>query len=181
MAKDISPAEENEIEAEAKVSTGLLPLRKKKMWNKVPFVDETVSFANNNYHLSNTRDIWPEIDNDLRFAIANLPCYPTTGGEGWQVCCLRLAGQIVYVPGQLYKAKKILDTVIGSGNYKLNVNYTDNFNAAKDNSVESVFACQSSVNDFASGMNGDYGDNLNNANYGSGEGCCGFSTFPIPG
>ena len=27
-------------------------------------------------------------------------------------------------------------------------------------------------------MNGDYGDNLNNANYGSGEGCCGFFNLP---
>lgn len=174
MAKDISPAEENEIEAEARFLRAFYHFEAKKMWNKVPFVDETVSFANNNYHLSNTRDIWPEIDNDLRFAIANLPATQQQVGRASRYAAYALLAKSYMFQDSFYKAKKILDTVIGSGNYKLNVNYTDNFNAAKDNSAESVFACQSSVNDFASGMNGDYGDNLNNANYGSGEGCCGF-------
>ena len=108
------------------------------MWNKVPFVDETVSFANNNYHLSNTRDIWPEIDNDLRFAIANLPATQQQVGRASRYAAYALLAKSYMFQDSFYKAKKILDTVIGSGNYKLNVNYTDNFNAAKDNSVESV-------------------------------------------
>jgi hypothetical protein len=69
MATDISSDAQKEIEGEARFLRAFYHFEAKKVWNKVPFADETVSFANNNYFLSNDKDIWPDIENDLRFAI----------------------------------------------------------------------------------------------------------------
>jgi tetratricopeptide (TPR) repeat protein len=75
------------------------------------------------------------------------------------------------------EAKALFDQIIANGKtskgekYNL-VNFFSNFNPAQDNSAESIFAYQASVND-GSGTNGNYGDNLNYPN-GLGFGCCGF-------
>ena len=76
------------------------------------------------------------------------------------------------------EAKALYDDIILHGKttngkpYGL-VNYFSNFNPQQENSSESIFAFQASVND-GSGTNGNYGDNLNYPNSGGPGGCCGF-------
>ena len=53
--------------------------------------------------------------------------------------------------------------------------YGDNFNLAKKNGPESVFAVQMSVNDNGNGLNGNAGDVLNFASGGGPATCCGFN------
>ena len=57
--------------------------------------------------------------------------------------------------------------------YGLEKNYADNFNPETKKSAEAVFSAQSSVNDFASGANGNFGEVLNFPIGGPGN-CCGF-------
>lgn len=61
---------------------------------------------------------------------------------------------------------------------KLNPLYQTNFNPAQKNSAETVFSCQTSVNDGSAiatnGGNGNTGDELNYP-YNHGPGCCGFN------
>src|SRR4029079_1611963 len=58
--------------------------------------------------------------------------------------------------------------------YSLMPKYGDVFNAADKNGSESIFVAQTSVNDGAYGVNGNYGDALNFPYTGGPGGCCGF-------
>src|SRR6185295_18620007 len=81
-ATDILPEDQNRIAAEARFLRAHYHFEAKKMWNNVPFIDETVTYANGNYHVGNEKDIWPDIENDLRYAIDNLKETPYSGAVG---------------------------------------------------------------------------------------------------
>jgi len=174
MAPDITADDKNEIEAEARFLRAFYHFEAKKMWNKVPFVDETITFSKDNYFLGNDKNIWSDIANDLRFAIDNLPKTQKEVGRANKYTAMALLAKAYLFQDSFYHAKSLLDIIINSGRYSLLNKYADNFNPETKNSSESVFACQTSVNDGAGGMNGNFGDNLNYPNYGPGGGCCGF-------
>ena len=46
------------------------------MWNNVPYIDETITYGNRNYHVGNEKNIWPDIENDLKYAMDNLSDIP---------------------------------------------------------------------------------------------------------
>ncbi len=69
----MSSADTTEVRAEALFLRGLFHFEAKKMWNNVPFIDESIDFSNGNYLVSNTTDIWPDIEADFKYAMANLP------------------------------------------------------------------------------------------------------------
>ena len=71
-AKDISADDQKRIAAEARFLRAHYHFEAKKMWNKVPYIDETITYGNGNYHVSNDKDIWPDIENDLKYAMDNL-------------------------------------------------------------------------------------------------------------
>ena len=50
------------------------------MWNNVPFVDENISYAEGNYRVGNNKNIWPDIENDLKYVVDSLSqTYPGVG------------------------------------------------------------------------------------------------------
>lgn len=65
---------------------------------------------------------------------------------------------------------------MASGQYRLMLNFHDNFRAATNNNVESVFEVQFLVNDGTNGNNGNAGETLNWPYFSGapGGGCCGF-------
>ncbi|HRI21356.1 MAG TPA: RagB/SusD family nutrient uptake outer membrane protein, partial [Panacibacter sp.] len=65
LAKDISPADTQNISGQARFLRAHFHFEAKKMWKNVPFVNEDISYANGNYNVTNTADIWPDIENDL--------------------------------------------------------------------------------------------------------------------
>ncbi len=178
-AKDISPDDQKRIAAEARFLRAFFHFEAKKMWNKVPFIDETVTYANGNYHVSNEKDIWPDIENDLKYAKDNLAATPygNAVGRANKYTAMALLAKAYMFQKKFAEAKPLLEAIIGSGKYQL-VNYHDNFNPSTKNSKESIFSAQMSVNDHSDGSNGNYGDILNFPNgflYGQQPGlCCGF-------
>lgn len=186
LAKDIPENEKKVMEAEAKFLRGFYHSDGKKMFNNLPFVDETITYVNGNLNVPNIDasgnfvDIWPQIEADLKFAIANLPeTQPQVGRVNKSAAKAFLAKDYMF-QHKYAEAKLLLDDIIVNGKtaggkpYAL-VNFEDNFNAATKNSAESVFACQFSVND-GSALNGNYGDVLNFPNgAGAPGGCCGFN------
>jgi starch-binding outer membrane protein, SusD/RagB family len=198
LAKDttISAERRKTMSAEARFLRAHFHFEAKKMWKNVPYVDETITAASKNTNVPNIDasgnyiDIWPKIEADFQYAIDNLPeTQPQRGRANKSAAIAYLAKTLLYQ--QKYAlAKAQLDKIIpaaygGSGNgqtaggltYAL-VNFQNNFNAATDNSAESVFAYQASVND-GSGTNGNYGDNLNFPNSAGPGGCCGFNNPSI--
>ena len=72
QAKDISPDDTVEIHAEAVFLRAFYHFEAKKMWNNIPFVDETVTYSAGNYYINNDTS-WSFIESDLKYAMDNLP------------------------------------------------------------------------------------------------------------
>src|ERR1700722_14296951 len=85
-ATDMNQAQQTEAIAEARFLRGHFHFDAKKMWNNVPYVDETVTNFNS---LPNTANIWPQIEADFRFAYNNLPATQPLPGQAnkWAAAC----------------------------------------------------------------------------------------------
>jgi len=180
-ATDITVAQSNEIRAETLFLRAWYHFEAKKMWNRIPFVDETVTFEAGNYHVANDTS-WSHIENDLDSALKYLPQIQDNIGRVNYFAAEAVLAK-VYLYERKYKlAQPLLLDLITSGKtssgkpYALNDNYGDNFNPATKNSEESVFATQSSVNDGQGGQNANIGDvyDFPAGNNAPGGGCCGF-------
>ncbi|GAC1586531.1 MAG: RagB/SusD family nutrient uptake outer membrane protein [Chitinophagaceae bacterium] len=185
LAKDISAANATAIKAEARFLRGHYHFEGKKVWNNFPYVDESVSFQNDNLNVANDKDIWPLINADFKFAVDNLPAIQPNIGRVNKWAAMAFLAKAYMFQHKYDSAKTLLDQLITNGTtagglkYDL-VNYESNFNAPQKNGPESVFAVQMSVNDGSStqndGGNGNMGDVLNYPNGpGAPGGCCGFN------
>ncbi len=189
LSPTIGPADTLEYTAEARFLRGFYHLEGKKIWNNFPYVDENISYVNNNLNVPNYSggayiDIWPKIVADLQYAVTNLPgTQPNIGRVNKWAAMAFLAKAYMY-QHDYTDAKPLLDQIIASGTtssgtkYALSPIYEDNFNpATQKTGAEAVFQCQTSVNDGSAtatnGGNGDTGDELNFP-YNHGPGCCGF-------
>ncbi|HXS55673.1 MAG TPA: RagB/SusD family nutrient uptake outer membrane protein [Hanamia sp.] len=188
LAKDVPDSDAKEITAEARFLRGFFHLEAKKIWGNVPYVDETIIPSAGNLNVSNSKDIWPDIEADFQFAIDNLNATQPEKGRANKSAASAFLAKAYMFQHKYTEAKAILDVLITSGTtakgvpYGFNpMGYEANFNPdpGAKNSSESVFAVQMSVND-GSGTNGNYGQVLNFPNDGSGPGgCCGFNNPSI--
>lgn len=184
LAADLGADAATRITAEARFLRGFYHLELKKTFNNVPYVDETISVDNANTNVPNIDasgsyiDIWPSIEADFMAAANDLPETQPQAGRINKWGAKAFLAKAYLFQHKYSEAKTIFDDIIANGKttngqkYDL-VNYYSNFNPAQENSAESVFAFQASVND-GSGTNGNYGDNLNYPNSGGPGGCCGF-------
>jgi len=190
LSTGISPADTTEYVAEARFLRGFYHFEGKKAWNNFPYVDENVSYVNGNLNVPNIDasgqyiNIWPQIVADLQYAVTNLPTTQPNIGRVNKWAAMAFLAKAYMYQHDYTSAKPLLDSVIHNGTtsdgtpYALNPRFQSNFNPAEKNSPESVFACQTSVNDVSAiatnGGNGNTGDELNHP-YNHGPGCCGFN------
>lgn len=177
--KGMSDTEKKVAGAEARFLRAHYHFELKRMWNMVPYVDETITYAKGNILVANDKDIWPNIEADLKFAVANLPATQPAVGRANSWAAKAYLGKVLMYQKKYAEAKTIFDDVIANGmtasgkKYDL-VNFFNNFNPETKNSAESVFSAQMSVNDNSGGSNGNWGDVLNFPYNGGPGGCCGF-------
>lgn len=160
-ATDMTPAQRIEAIAEARFLRGHYHFDGKKMWNNIPYVDETVT---NFTSLSNQPNIWPEIEADFRFAYDNLPEVQPLAGQvnKWAAACY--LAKCYLFENNFTAAKALLDTVISSGKnsqgvkYGLSPCFHDNFDAGTENNQESVLQVQFSVDVASFPNNADVGE-----------------------
>lgn len=175
----ITDEESKQIIAEARFLRGVYHFEAAKIWRNVPYVDETVSFANGNYNVSNESPIWPKIEEDFQFAADNLSATKTEIGRANSWAAKSFLAKAYMFQHKFVEAKSLLADIINSGTtaggvkYALVNKFADNFNPVTKNNSESVFAVQMSVNDNADGANGNVGDVLNFSSGGPAN-CCGF-------
>ena len=181
-ATDIPESEKRRIIAEARFLRGYYHFEAKRMWKNVPYIDEKmISFSDfSTAKVPNTLDIWPVIVADLEHAYNNLPeTLPQVGRVNKWAAGAYLAKAYLY-QAKFALAKPLLDNIIASGKttgglpYALNAEFHTNFRTIGDNSAESVFAVQNSVNDGGVAGNSRQGDVLNFTYTGGPGGCCGF-------
>jgi hypothetical protein len=175
-ATDISADDVKRISGEARFLRGHYHFEAKKMWNKVPFISDTTK----DYNAPNTDDIWPKIEEDLKYAYDNLPEIMNAKGRVNKWAAGAMYAKALLFQQKYAEAKVVLDNVYTNGKnaqgqkYALLAKYADNFNADTKNSTESVFAVQYSVNDGSAADNGGWGEVLNFPYTGGPGTCCGF-------
>ncbi|MFD1140507.1 RagB/SusD family nutrient uptake outer membrane protein [Larkinella insperata] len=178
MAKDLTDAESKQIVAEARFLRGHYHSELKKMYNKVPYIDETIYNPNDleSTKVPNTEDIWPKINADLQAAYEVLPATQTQKGRVTKWAAAATLAKAYLFQKKYTEAKTLLEAIVASGQYRLMPLYHDNFRAVTNNNAESIFEIEHSVNDGASGgENGNIGATLNYPYGGGGvTTCCGF-------
>ena len=176
--KDMTDAEKAQVVAEAKFLRGHFHFEAKKMWNKVPYISETVYKREdpNSTKIPNTADIWPNIEKDFSDAAAVLPATQPQKGRATKWSAMTYLAKAYMFQKKFAAAKTLLEDVYKNSGKKLVPNFHDNFRTTGNNNAESIFEIQFSVNDGSTGNNGNAGDGLNwpyNASS-PGRGCCGF-------
>jgi hypothetical protein len=176
--KDMTDAEKTQIIAEARFLRGHYHFEGKKMWNMIPYIDETTYKRDdpNSTKLANDKDIWPNIEADFKFAADNLPATQSQKGRATKWAAMTYLAKVYMFQKKYSLAKPLLLDVLQNSGKKLVADYHDNYRNTTNNNIESIFEVQFSVNDGSTGNNGNAGDNLNwpySANS-PGRGCCGF-------
>lgn len=175
---DMTDAEKAEVTAEVRFLRGHYHFELKKMYNMVPYIDETIYDPDDieSTKVKNDVDIWPKIEADLKAAYEVLPPKQTQVGRASKWAAAATLAKALLFQKKYAEAKTYLDEIVLSGQFKLVDNYHDNFKAVTNNNLESIFEVQYSVNDGApGGENGNIGSTLNYPYGGGGvTTCCGF-------
>lgn len=160
-ATDMTAAQKNEAIAEARFLRGHFHFQAKIMWNNVPYIDEnTINFNS----VTNTADIWPQIEADFQFAYTNMNEKQPMLGQAnkWAAACY--LAKCYMFEQKFTDAKTLLTTIIASGTnsqgikYALTPNFHDNFDVGTENNSESVLQINFSVDDTSLPNNSNLGE-----------------------
>ena len=177
-------------EAEVRFIRGHFYFLLKTLFNRVPWIDETVPVAQyatiSNVALS-SEELWEKIAVDFQFAAQNLPGQQADAGrvnryaaqaylakvELYRAYVQNDAHQVISIDGaRLERVVALADSVISSGRYGLTADFAENFLYETENNRESIFAIEMSRSDGTPNGRVDMGNGLN---YPMGPyGCCWF-------
>lgn len=176
---DVTDADKKRISAEARFLRAHYYFDLKKIYNNVPYIDETVDYGSGVEKIGNNVDIWPKIVDDFKYAMDNLPETQSAVGRPNKWAAAAYLAKTYLYQKKFSEAKSLFDQVIANGQtsngkkYGLLPKYADNFNPALENNEESVFAVQ-----YAAGTGTSNNANpemvLNFPYNGGPAGCCGF-------
>jgi hypothetical protein len=176
--ENIAPEKSLQIEAEAKFLRAVLYFEQLvKFFRNVPWIDETMNYTERNYLVPNTVDVYPKIEEDLKFAADNLTSTKSEVGRANKWAAKSYLAKVYMFQHKFTEAKVLLDDIIANGmtsngkKYALLERYNDNFIARTKNGSEAVFTVQMSVNDGTTSGNGNPRDQYNGT-YGGPATCC---------
>ena len=182
-----------QYKAEAIFLRGYYHLEAIKMWDFIPYSDESnVDGLVENQVADavepNAGDTpwgeladgipWERVEEDIQYAIDNLD-YESRGGAAGRVNkykAMAIMARIKMYRGDYSAALPILAEIINSNQFSLFKDFHTNFRVAGDNMEEAIFQIQASVNDGAQGFLGNIMD-LPNYPWGGGPGNPGFGLF----
>ncbi len=174
---NITSDEALQVEAEARLLRGVYYLYLAMLWKNVPWIDETISYSEGNYFVTNTDPVYPKIEADFKFAGDNLSETKGDVGRGNKWAAKSFLAKTYMFQKKFAEAKPLLDDIIRNGRtsngkkYDLLPKYGDNFLTAKKHGPEAIFVAQMSVNDGANGNNGNPMD-FYNGTFGGPATCC---------
>ncbi len=164
-----------QIEAEAKMLRGHYYFFLRRLFEKIPYVDETMTVIDAAAQ-TNDGDVFPKIESDFRFAMANLPDakYNNEPGRVDKMAATAYLGKLLLYQKKYTEALPLFTKVIAARPVITELNYADNFDVTKKNGPESVFVVQHSVNPDGTGDNANVGDMLSGMSGNAPTICCGF-------
>jgi starch-binding outer membrane protein, SusD/RagB family len=176
---DMSPDEMTNVMAQARFLRGHYYFELKKLFNMVPWIDETTT----DLKQPNNVDIWPKIEADFQFAYNNLPDNQDDIGRANKWAAGAYLAKTYLYEKKYSDAEPIFTDVINEGQttnglpYDLTPSFEDNRRPAYESqNAEAVFVVEMAANvgtgEISSGNQGDalnfpYGGNLPFS-------CCGF-------
>lgn len=182
-AQGITDADKKRLAGEARFLRGHYYFDLKKIWNSVPYIDETVDYGTGIEKVKNTPNFWDKIEADFKFAFDNLGETHSQAGRANKWAAGAYLGKAYLFQKKWAEAEAIFDQVIANGKttngkkYGLVKSFSQIYNAANDNHEESVFAVQTSMNT-GNTNNSNWFDDLNypyNTGPNGPGNCCGFN------
>lgn len=164
-----------EIEAEAKMLRGHYYFFLWRVFKNIPYIDETLA-TEEAASVPNSEDVLPRIEEDFKFAVANLPEEKPQGDVGRvdQIAAKAYLGKLYLYQGKNADALSLFKDVIASRPSLQEIPFLNNFNVNTENGPEAIFTSQHIINPDGSGDNANVGDMLSGL-YGSAPAnCCGF-------
>lgn len=149
---DVSDADKKNITAQTRFLRAHYYFQLKTAYNMVPYVDENIDYGTGIEKVKNDIDIWPKIEEDMKFAYENLPETQTDVGRVNKWAAAAYLAKIYLFQNKHSLAKPLFDEVIANGKtsnnkkYGLVPKYQDVFKASNDNNEESVWAYQAAAN-----------------------------------
>lgn len=170
------------ITGEAKFLRAWFLLEGYKVFKNVPYIDETIDYTKNNFNVPNDQDVLPKIIADFDWGYQNMPSTNIAVGRANKWAAAAFEAKCLLYQKNYAQALTIFTDVIKNGQtaggtkYALLPAYRSAFDAGNDNSSESVFAIQASVNDGSGAANANP-DLVLNYPYGGNSvvTCCGFN------
>lgn len=164
QSTDFNPDLKKERIAEMRFLRGHFYFELKKIYNQVPYVDET-AVKPEDYYVSNTKlssdEVWGKIEDDFKASLDVLPETQADPGRPTKWAAEAYLCKTYIFEKKWPEAEAAADAVINSGKYHLMDNYSDVFLPQNDNGPEIIFAIQYSINDGSpSNYNGSIGDRL---------------------
>jgi hypothetical protein len=178
----VSEVVKTQIIAQARFLRGHFYFELKKLFNSVPYIDETTDYGLGIELIPNSPDFWDKIEADFQFAMDNLPETWADAGRVNKWAAASYLGKAYIFQNKFAQAQSTFTDVIDNGvttngkKYGLVPQFAQIFNAENDNHEESIFAIQSS-NNTGSVNNANFFDDLNYPYNTGPEGpgnCCGF-------
>ncbi|GGF48742.1 RagB/SusD family nutrient uptake outer membrane protein [Echinicola rosea] len=181
----ISDARRQQIVAEARFLRGFFHFEARKMWRKVPYISDEVFDINDleSSKVPNDKEIWPDIEGDLKAAMDMLPDQQTQVGRPTKWAAMAFLAKACMYQGwdeatgtantaKLQQAKALLEEIVASGKFELTEKFEENFLVGTRNNVESIFEIQYNI----SGANQQASNETTTLNYPYTDpwGCCGF-------
>ncbi len=158
--------------AQARFLRGHFNFELQASFGNVPYISEE-NYAATEFNQPNPGPIWDQIEADFQFGIDNLPVSQADVGRPNSWTAKSYMGKTLLQQNKYGPALSMLNDVIMSGPYNLNVEYVTNWALAGENSVESIFAIQF-TSDTGQSFNGNVSGSITQVADGAVGTCCGF-------
>jgi len=141
----IPPQRALQIEAEAKLLRAWFHFQANKVFENIPYIrTEAELYPLLPEKVPNNDPAWDQIEEDLQFAINNLPESPPANEPGR---LHKYAAEAVMAHAHMYQnelsqAKPLLDDIINSGRFELAPDFCHNYDMTHENNRESIFEIQ---------------------------------------
>ncbi|MBC8769565.1 RagB/SusD family nutrient uptake outer membrane protein [Arenibacter sp. BSSL-BM3] len=150
--------------AEMKFLRGHFYFELKKIYNRIPFLDENATSLSD-FKVSNTEltdeQLWSKIEADFNDAYATLPTTQSQKGRPTKYAAMSYLAKVYLFQEKWSQVLTATEDVILNGGYGLMDNFEDAFLPENDNGPEVIFSIQQSINDGApNNYNGSIGDRL---------------------
>lgn len=146
--KPIPEPRATQIEAEAKFLRAWFHFQANKVFEKIPYIKSKTELSPLlPEQVPNSDPAWKQIEEDLQFAIENLPAArpPVEIGRIYKYAAEAVKAHVHMYQKEFNEAKVLLDDIIKNGGFSLVDNFYDNYDMTHENNRESVFEIQAST------------------------------------